>query len=72
MVYKGRIKGGVVVMDESINLPEGMEVEVHISDRENSGPTLYERLEAVIGIAEGLPSDLAENHDLYAHGNQSR
>jgi hypothetical protein len=69
MAYKGRIKGGVVVMeDKSIDLPEGMEVEVRVTDREDSGLTLYERLEPVIGIAGELPSDLAENHDRYAHG----
>jgi hypothetical protein len=68
MVYKGKIKGGMVVMDDAIDLPEGLEVEIHIPDPRYAGPTLYERLESVIGIAEGLPSDLAENHDRYIHG----
>ena len=35
-------------------------------------PTLYERLESVIGIADGLPADFAANHDHYAHGRPKR
>ena len=36
------------------------------------GPTLYERLKPVIGIAKGLPPDLARNHDHYLYGGPKR
>jgi hypothetical protein len=71
MVYKGKVKGGVVVvMDNTIDLPDGLEVEILVPNSKEAGPTLYERLESVIGIAEGLPPDLAQNHDHYIHGRR--
>ncbi|MEX2176820.1 MAG: hypothetical protein WD872_20805 [Pirellulaceae bacterium] len=33
---------------------------------------LAERLGKIIGIAEGLPSDLAEQHDHYLHGRPKK
>ena len=74
MTYRGHIENGTVVLDEPATLPEGAKVEVALLDadeRKNTGesiPSLYERLESVIGIAEGLPPDFAANHDYYAHG----
>lgn len=35
---------------------------------EGRPPSLADRLRPVIGQAEGLPADLAENHDHYLHG----
>jgi hypothetical protein len=35
-------------------------------------PTLYERVKDFIGIADGLPSDMAENHDHYIHGRPKK
>ena len=35
-------------------------------------PSLYERLKDVVGKAEGLPPDFAENHDFYLHGRAGR
>jgi len=72
MVYKGKVKDGVVVLDKPAGLPDGLEVEVRVPDAEDDGPTLFERLEAVVGIANGLPSDLARNHDRYVHGRIKR
>lgn len=34
--------------------------------------TLAERLSSVIGKAEGLPTDLADQHDHYLHGQPKR
>jgi hypothetical protein len=31
-------------------------------------PSLYERLKPLAGAVEGLPRDLAENHDYYLYG----
>ena len=78
MTYRGEVRNGMVVLDGPARLPEGAHVEVTLLPRsaaiteEEQVPTLYERLRSVIGIAEGLPSDLAENHDHYAHGRPKR
>ncbi len=76
MTYKGHVRNGAIVLDEPINLPEGAAVSFEIAMVEDAGddqetPTLAERLASVIGKAEGLPADWAENHDAYlrkAHG----
>ena len=78
MVYKGHVKNGVVVVDEPVSLPEGAEVEIALTsasgqriDDENI-PTLYEQFKDFIGIVNGLPPDLAQNHDHYIHGCPKR
>ena len=76
MTYRGHVKSGVVVLDEPAELQEGEEVTVqvkrHGAASEQEAPTLYEQLQDVIGIAEGLPADLAENHDHYLHGHPKK
>jgi hypothetical protein len=77
MTYRGYVRNGAVVLDPPADLPEGVEVEVHVvgNDREPPGddtPTLYEQLKGVIGIADGLPSDLARHHDHYLHGQPKK
>ena len=75
MVYRGHVENGVIRLDSALTLPEGVEVEVRLIAEEASQeageeiPSLYERLKNVIGKAEGLPPDLAENHDHYLHGS---
>jgi len=34
--------------------------------------TLYERMKPIIGIANDLPTDFANNHDHYIHGTPKR
>ena len=74
MTYRGKVKNGVVVLDEPSALPEGAEVSVRplkASRRRASRVrqrSLYERFKPFIGIAKGLPPDLAKNHDHYLHG----
>jgi hypothetical protein len=67
MVYKGRVKDGVIVLDKAAALPDGLVVDVFVPDAQDDGSTLFERLQGVVGIAEGLPSDLARNHDQHIH-----
>ncbi len=75
MIYRGRVKNGVVVLDDAVTLPEGTEVRVDVSDdsQESTGdadaPTLYERLEPLIGTAKGLPPDASKNVDHYLYGH---
>ena len=71
MTYRGHVKKGVVVLDEPVKLPEGAAVRVELAAPDDER-TLAERLKDVIGIVKGLPSDLARNHDHYAHGKPKR
>ena len=78
MVYRGHVENGMVRLEETASLPDGAEVEVRLlggdspSQQEEEVPSLYERLKDVVGKAEGLPPDLAENHDYYLHGRAKR
>jgi predicted DNA-binding antitoxin AbrB/MazE fold protein len=71
MVYKGHIENGVVVLDESVSLPEGTQVQVEPVETENI-PTLAEQFKDIIGIIDDLPEDFAEQHDHYIHGTPKR
>jgi hypothetical protein len=68
MVYRGHVKNGIVVLDEMPNLPEGAEVQVDVASPSEEGSTVGSRLMKFAGKLEGLPSDLARNHDHYLHG----
>jgi len=74
MVYRGHVENGVIRLEGAPALPEGVEVEVRLlaenasAEGEKEIPSLYERLKDVVGKAEGLPPDLAANHDHYLHG----
>lgn len=76
MVYRGRVKDGVVVLEEGVRLAEGTEVEVGVPtpapDESAEVPTLYERLKPIIGIAKGLPPDASKNLDHYLYGLPKR
>jgi len=75
MAFRGHIKGGLVVLDQPGDLPEGAEVRVELvssgvaTQAQSRGRTLYDRLQRVVGSAKGLPPDAAENvdHYLYDH-----
>lgn len=75
MTLKGRVRGGTIVLDEPVELPEGTVVEIQVDDGPEAKapasaevPTLYDQFREFIGAAEGLPSDFARSHDHYIHG----
>jgi hypothetical protein len=74
MTYHGHVSNGVIVLDGSVTLPEGLGVNVEPAEggqgelAQKDIPTLYERLEPFIGKAEGLPPDASVNHDHYLYG----
>ena len=76
MVYRGMVKGGVVVFVEGVGLPEGTEVLIQpaapaeVSPAE--GGTLAEQFADVIGTVPELPPDMAVQHDHYLHGAPKR
>ena len=78
MVLRGHMAGQTVVLEEPSGLSDGTQVEVTLSAISGRKPvidashTLYEQLKDVIGIAKGLPSDLAENHEYYLHGTPKK
>ncbi len=74
MTYRGHVKNGVVVLEDGAALPEGVAVRVQPlkpvpgGKRRKSRETLGERLMKFAGSVQGLPSDMARNHDHYIHG----
>ncbi len=64
MTLRGKVQGGVVVLEDKGALPEGTEVRVEPIDKRG---TLKDLLE-LAGKAQNLPPDMAENHDHYLHG----
>lgn len=71
MEYQGHVAGGVIVLDNGANLPEGTVVRIE-PVAEQKRKTLYERFENVVGKATDLPEDMAAQHDHYIHGTPKR
>ena len=79
MVYRGHVKGGVVVFDSPVTLPDGAEVRVELLPSAAEGPpldeegrTLGQKLMKYAGRAVGLPEDAAGQHDHYLYGTPKR
>jgi hypothetical protein len=78
MTYRGRVKNGVVVLDNPKGLPEGAKVTVTPlklrpkTTKRKKMLSLYDRFKPFIGAVKGLPADLALNHDHYLHGLPKR
>jgi hypothetical protein len=78
MTYRGHVNNGVVVLDDAVALPEGLSVRVEPADSvaddddEQDIPTLFERLEPLVGKLEGLPPDASVNLDHYLYGLPKR
>lgn len=73
MSYRGRVKNGVVEFEGGLRPPEGAVVRVEpvesAAEFDASAADEYiRRMLALAGTAEGLPADLARNHDHYIHG----
>lgn len=69
MTYRGRVKDGVVVLSRNAKLAEGTEVRIEpVKKPKKKRLTTGEEMLKFAGIARGLPSDLARNHDHYLHG----
>lgn len=72
MTYRGHVRNGQITLDEPAPLPEGAEVQVEIRDHGEPAPTIWDKLRKLAGTVEGLPSDMAENHDHYLYGTPKR
>ncbi len=75
MIYSGRVRNNVIVLEDGVVLPEGTPVKVEVHEPAPApappGSTLLDRLGDLVGCLE-LPEDLAHNHDHYAHGAPKR
>ena len=63
---------GKISVPPDINLPKGAQVRIEEIPSPANPPTIWDKLSEFAGIATDLPSDLAENHDHYAHGAPKR
>ena len=72
MSFNGVILEGQVVATGRIALPNGTKVRIELETEEGPRPSLAEDLREFIGAFEGLPPDLAKNHDHYLHGAPRR
>lgn len=69
MTYRGRVHGGVVVIDGGVTLPEGTVVTIEagaVVAPERADDPLYSLAE--LAVATGVP-DLALNIDHYLYGH---
>jgi hypothetical protein len=72
MTFRGHVKDGQIAFDEPVALPEGAAVQVEIVQTRTEQPTIWEELLELAGKAEGLPPDMAENHDHYLYGTPKK
>lgn len=72
MTYRGHVKSGQIVLDEPVELPEGSAVNVELVQTISSQPTIWDKLLKLAGTVEGLPADMAENHDHYLYGTPKK
>ena len=73
MTFRGHVSNGVVILDGAPILPDGLCVTVAIIEEPSVDagdviPTLHERLQPLVGRANGLPGDASVNLDHYLYG----
>ncbi len=80
MMYRGRVKNGVIVPEPGAPLHEGMTVQIepvgetqdNAARDPNETQQLREGLLSFSGMIKDGPPDLARNHDHYLHGTPRR
>jgi hypothetical protein len=70
MVYRGRVRNGVIIVDDPAVLEEGAEVTVQVVDGTSDAADKvafdrYEHYRSLIGVLDAFPVDWSENHDNY-------
>jgi hypothetical protein len=71
MTYVGHVQKGIVIFEGSQRPPDGTAVrieEIPAAQAKNWGEVFKD----LIGSVEGLPEDMAENHDHYIHGTPKK
>jgi hypothetical protein len=78
MIYRGRVHQGMVVFDQPTGLQDGVPVQVEVVDSGDEtghvaeSPSLYDRLQDLIGQAQDLPPDASQQIDHYLYGTPKR
>ena len=73
MSYTGKIRNGVVVLDNGADLAEGTVVRVEpVQPAAESNGQGHRALMKLAGVIKDKPSDWARNHDHYIHGQPKR
>ena len=72
MTYRGHVRNGQITLNESIRLPEGAEVNIEVVKNGEQQPTVWNELLKLAGTVDGLPPDMAENHDHYLYGTPKK
>jgi hypothetical protein len=65
------IEAGKIVTPPGLDWPDGTVVRIE-PVKEEELPTLYETMKDFVGVADGLPPDMAANHDHYLHGHPKK
>jgi hypothetical protein len=69
MTYQGMVKGGAIVLEQGVALPEGALVRIELLPREDRGQEADPLLEmTALAVDTGI-SDLATNVDHYLYGH---
>lgn len=71
MELEGVVHNGVIVPDDATGLPEGARMRISPAPQEKLG-SFGERFAQFKGAAQGLPADLAEQHDHFRLGIAKR
>ncbi|HLW67062.1 MAG TPA: hypothetical protein VKS79_17240 [Gemmataceae bacterium] len=72
MTITGIVANGVIVPDQPGVLTDGARVEVTVQELPKAASALGQMLLKHAGKAQGLPQDLADQHDHYLHGTPKR
>jgi hypothetical protein len=72
MTYCGHVENGVIVFDESAQLPEGTKVTVDVKSESVVPDGYVSPLLKYAGKALGLPPDASVNVDHYLYGHPKR
>jgi len=65
------VEAGKTVLPPGLDWPNGSVVRVELV-KEEQLPTLLEDMKDFIGVADDLPTDMAENHNHYLHGHPKK
>ena len=75
MTYEGTMIDGVIALDDGADIPEGTRVKVLVPVADpaaDAGEPTMKWMLKYAGRADGLPADMAEQHDHYLHGTPKR
>jgi hypothetical protein len=71
MTWTVKVANGAIKLPAGLELPDGAEVRLTIPDSQ-APPSFADRYAAYIGVAGGLPDDLAANLDHYVHARPKK